>query len=136
MDDDRWYDVEEHYRTALNQSGFTYDTWDTEAWGESPAEILRGYPMLLWFTGYDWYAPVTPEEEESLLSYLEAGGRLLLSSQDFLYPDPLRALGRRLGVETVIYDRATQTAAAVAEHPAGCGDRCGWTIPSATGVMP
>jgi uncharacterized repeat protein (TIGR01451 family) len=40
---------------------------------------------VIWFTGYDWYRTLTPADEERLATYLESGGRLLLSSQDYLY---------------------------------------------------
>ena len=91
VDDDRWYDQEAKYEAALEASGLSYDYWSTKTSrmgqeGRSPPlDVLQKYPVVVWFTGYDWYAPVTSEEEATLSSYLEGGGRLYLSSQDFLY---------------------------------------------------
>jgi len=91
VDDDRWYPQEEKYEAALVDGAFPYDYWHTGKAGDEPAQgsppldVLQRYPTLVWFTGYDWYAPVTADEEESLATYLDGGGRLFLSSQDFLY---------------------------------------------------
>ncbi len=86
VDDDRWYDQETKYQTALEAGKFGYDYWDTH---KGPVESLVGqlswYPMVLWFTGYDWYAPLTNHEIADLEVYLSSGGRLFLSSQDALY---------------------------------------------------
>ncbi|MCC6790303.1 MAG: DUF11 domain-containing protein [Thermomicrobiales bacterium] len=40
---------------------------------------------MFWYTGYDWYDPLNAEDERRLASYLDGGGRILLSSQDYLY---------------------------------------------------
>lgn len=89
VDDDRWYDQQQIYREALDATGIRYDVWDTsqnQSIRGSPAEaFLSAYDMLIWFTGYDWFAPVTPEENAALVGYLSQGGRLFLTSQDFLY---------------------------------------------------
>ncbi len=128
VDDDRWYPMEEHYKQALDMSSISYDIWDTDLsrrdipnHGELLTRTLTQYPMVVWFTGYDWYAPVTEEEEVRLLHYLDTGGRLLLTSQDFLYYEPteVRPLAERMGVSTWVYDRATKSAWGSAGHPAG-----------------
>lgn len=90
VDDDRFYDREGVYMAGLEQMGLTYDLWET-GWatgrgrGSPPAELLQAYDMVIWYTGYDWFAPVTPTERDSLTAYLANGGRLFLSSQDFMY---------------------------------------------------
>ncbi len=91
VDDDRWYDQEDKYKAALTDAGFSYDLWDTGGpttgapGGSPPVHVLQRYPIVVWFTGYDWHEPVTAEEETALAAYLDGGGRLFLSSQDFLY---------------------------------------------------
>lgn len=128
VDDDRWYPMEERYTTALDAQGLSYDVWNTnQQLGDAPntgeimTETLLQHPIIVWFTGYDWYAPVTEQEEARLLHYLDHGGRLLLTSQDFLYYEPTEArpLGKRMGVAAWVYDRATETAWGSPEHPAG-----------------
>jgi uncharacterized repeat protein (TIGR01451 family) len=86
VDDDRWYNQESVYRAALDAGGFRYDYWDARI---QPSELLSGtlarYPLVVWFTGYDWYAPLTSREVGELEAYLARGGRVFLSSQDALY---------------------------------------------------
>ncbi|MCZ7674306.1 MAG: hypothetical protein M5U34_47830, partial [Chloroflexi bacterium] len=89
VDDDRWYDQEAVYRAALNEAGVPFDEWNTE-WRNGdrhspPLTLLTAYDFVIWYTGYDWFDPIKPEENESLSAYLDQGGRLFLSSQDFLY---------------------------------------------------
>ncbi|MBN2391688.1 MAG: S8 family serine peptidase, partial [Anaerolineae bacterium] len=64
VDDDRWYPVERQYTSALTARAIPFDVWDTtDNLGSIPGTrspslaILQRYPMILWFTGYDWYAP-------------------------------------------------------------------------------
>ncbi len=91
VDDDRWYEQAEKYRATLDSVGVPYDLWQTcpalgvcEEIGPSTERLMR-YPVIVWWTGYDWYRPITPEQEAALREYLEGGGRLFLTSQDFLY---------------------------------------------------
>lgn len=125
VDDDRWFPMEHFYTGALNAEGIRYDVWDTSAHaGGQPdvasvtQEVLARYPVVLWFTGYDWYAPITELEEQRLLRYLDQGGRLLLSAQDFLGYGTLRPLGERMGVDHSNLDFKATMATGVAAHPA------------------
>jgi hypothetical protein len=43
------------------------------------------YPMVIWFSASDWYQPLTSDEEERLIDYLEGGGRLYYNGQDYLF---------------------------------------------------
>jgi uncharacterized repeat protein (TIGR01451 family) len=91
VDDGRWTSQAARYEAALARNGFSYDYWHTrrvssESPGGSPSlDILQRYPVVVWFTAYDWFEPVTANEEAALAAYLDGGGRLFLSSQDFLY---------------------------------------------------
>lgn len=89
VDDDRFFDREEEYEEALKSLGYAYDVWDTSPGGRErggPApKFLKAYETVLWFTGYDWFAPVRPAENAALTEFLDGGGRLFLSSQDYLY---------------------------------------------------
>ena len=87
-------------------------------------DLLRRYPMVVWFTAYDWYAPVTSAEEEVLGAYLEGGGRLFLSSQDFMYYHHGDSFSRsHLGVITYTEAVTPTLARGVPEDP--IGDRLG-----------
>ena len=130
VDDDRWYPQEEKYEAALAEGGFHYDYWHTGAAGDEPGQgspsldVLQRYPILVWFTGYDWYAPITSGEEESLATYLDGGGRLFLSSQDFLYYHYDDHFSQNyLGALTYTEDVTPTLATGVPENP--IGDRAG-----------
>ncbi|MDY0019395.1 MAG: S8 family serine peptidase, partial [Anaerolineae bacterium] len=124
VDDDRWYSVGPHYEAALQALNMPYDVWETGAaedtvnGGTVLTSTLLRYPLLLWFTGYDWYEPVTEGEEAQLLFYLNQGGRLLLSGQDFIR-EKERPLASQMGVARWEYDRGVTDAFGVTEHPAG-----------------
>ena len=98
VDDDRFYDREDDYKNTLDKLGLKYDVWETgdstKGRGSPPANLLQAYPFIIWFTGYDWHDPITPEENAALYTYLEGNGRLFLSSQDFLYYNQNSALAR------------------------------------------
>ncbi len=93
VDDDRWYDFEGAFTQSLTAAGFTFDVWRVQgqqspAQGTPPLAILNRYPQVVWFTGYDWFDPLKPEEEATLKAYLDGGGRLAFSSQEYLYQLP------------------------------------------------
>jgi hypothetical protein len=126
VDDERWYPMESYYLEALEARGVPFDVWSTDHarlgglhTGPLTQTTLERYPITVWFTGYDWYAPVTSEEETLLFDYLGEGGRLLLSSQDFLYYHENSSLAERLGVGEVAHEAQVEGASGVTEHPAG-----------------
>ncbi len=85
VDDERWYHYEDRYTTALDALGMGYDriVTDGEALAHG-ADILPRYPLVVWWTAYDWYRPLVAADEANLAAYLDGGGRLLLSSQDLM----------------------------------------------------
>ncbi len=89
VDDDRWYDYEAKLTETLDNMGLTYDVWETgynqKGRGSPSGAFLNAYDYVLWYTGYDWFAPILPSERDDLTQYLAQGGRLFLSSQDFLH---------------------------------------------------
>ncbi len=99
VDDDRWYDMEPFYRAALAQNGLPYDYWNVgwksgEWRGSPPASALQMYPMVIWFTGYDWASPLTQQDEQNLAHALDRGSNLFLISQDYLFVRDLTPFGR------------------------------------------
>jgi uncharacterized repeat protein (TIGR01451 family) len=90
VNDSRWYDTQHHYTTALKAIGTPHDVWginiDRQSELDTPSlQRLLRYPIVIWFTAYDWHETLTPSEEDRLTTYLGSGGRLLFSSQDYLY---------------------------------------------------
>jgi subtilisin family serine protease len=111
VQDDRWYPVDEPYRSALSANGVSYDLWRVPTgWaGFEPAapsgDQLAWYPQVIWFTGYDWYQTLTPSNTQALETYLQQGGRVLLSSQHLLNEPGLDAFKREtLGVLSASLD--------------------------------
>jgi uncharacterized repeat protein (TIGR01451 family) len=114
VDDDRWYPVDGAYRSALAANGVSYDVWrvPTSWTGFEPAvpsaDRLSWYPQVIWFTGYDWYQTLTPYDTQTLQTYLQRGGRLLLSSQEFLSTEGMEDFKHNtLGVMTAATDMTT-----------------------------
>ncbi|MDW8102483.1 MAG: S8 family serine peptidase [Anaerolineae bacterium] len=127
VDNDRWYEQAEKYESAMTKAGLPYDLLVATD-SKLPLEMLNWYPIVVWWTGYNWYDPVRPEEEEALAYYLLNGGRLFLSSQDFLFcrsPAGLpfcRGTGSLLpflGVLTWTEDITPTLALGVPEEPVG-----------------
>ncbi|MEE8391202.1 MAG: hypothetical protein V3S14_10460, partial [Anaerolineae bacterium] len=130
VDDDRWYNQEAKYEAALASAGFPYDYWRTgwsnrePPWGSPSLGMLQRYLLVVWFTGYDWYKPVTTGEAAMLAAYLDDGGRLFLSSQDFLYYHHDTPLSRDyLGVVDYTEDVTPTVALGAPDNP--IGDRLG-----------
>jgi uncharacterized repeat protein (TIGR01451 family) len=127
VDDHRWYDTSDRYRTALEARQLPYDGWridQTTISGRHDLSLqrLEHYPLVIWFTAYDWYKTLSPEQETMLSTYLDGGGRLLLSSQDYLYTSGFTDFASDyLGVLQYTEDlTVTQTVGAVG-HPVGKG---------------
>jgi uncharacterized repeat protein (TIGR01451 family) len=127
VDDDRWYDVEDHYRNALVANGIPYDEWEVP-WSFSggqpsspPLQTLEMYPMVVWFSAYDWYQPLTTLEEERLGAYLDRGGRLYYNGQDYLFQtDGPDAFARTyLGVADYTEDFSSTLVSGVRDNPVG-----------------
>ncbi len=127
VDDHRWYDHSERYRAALEDRQLPYDLWripqaPTPDSGSPTLKRLERYPVVIWFTGYDWYSTLTPTQEAGLSAYLDGGGRLLLSSQDYLFTSGFSDFASDyLGVLSHTEDlTVTQTVGAVG-NPVGDG---------------
>ncbi len=127
VDDDRWYDEESHYQQALDNNGSPYDYWEVnDGWPwESPSlEVLQRYPVVIWFTSYDWYQTLTADDETRLSTYLYGGGSLFFSGQDYLYTRGLTSFGEDyLGV--LSYTEDMTTTLAVGEPGSLVGDNLG-----------
>lgn len=96
VDDHRFLTPTSSYADALTSMGLRFDDWITgwsgEGRGSPPPALLNEFDLVVWYTGFDWLEPVSADEAEALQSYLESGGRLLLSSQDYLFYNSHRPL--------------------------------------------
>ena len=128
VDDGRWYDVASSYTRSLDQSGVAFDVWRVPRSGMlgtltgPPAERMGWYPVVVWFTGYDWYDPLNSTDEESLTAYLRSGGRLFLSSPFYLDMTGLTTFAQTsLGILTFTDRLTTSVAYGAASSPIGDG---------------
>ena len=87
VDDDAFtnppIDVNSFYTTALTARGIAFQLWDLGADKNLPANYMRSFKNIVWFTGNSFPAPIGPYEGE-LKAFLDGGGHLFLSGQDLL----------------------------------------------------
>lgn len=93
VDGDSFYESEKVYRDALDALGVSNDLWEVSpktpaGRGRVPPALptLRLYPVVVWFSGYNPFptGQLSAATEEDLAQYLEGGGRLMFSSEDYL----------------------------------------------------
>ncbi len=79
VDDDEGRDMDTLWRTALNRMNRPYDTWEVRATDYGPpADVLDAYGLVIWEVGGPKHRLGTADAA-SLQTYLDHGGRLLLS---------------------------------------------------------
>jgi uncharacterized repeat protein (TIGR01451 family) len=128
VDDDLFYEQAGKYRAALAGAGIPYDFWQTCpatggcAESSPPLDRMKWYPVIVWWTGYDWYRPVRTSQMEAMAAYLDSGGRLFLSSQDYLYYHHDESFSQSyLGVLDYTEDTKPTLAQGVPEDHIGAG---------------
>ena len=102
-----------YYATPLATLKATVTVWDTGATGNSEpnASQMSPYEALIWYTGDNYSASTGPSDttELQLAAWLQAGGCLLISSQDYPYaqagafPNPF--MQNYLGVASIVEDK-------------------------------
>lgn len=98
-------DVRAYYTSALDALGATYAVWDVATWDDPSTSDLLGYQMVIWFTGYPRSDTFTIANESAVSSYLDAGGRFFLSSEDYLQDRGLTSFGQvRLRISNYVSD--------------------------------
>ncbi|MBT5136000.1 MAG: hypothetical protein HOM36_00425, partial [Phycisphaerae bacterium] len=107
-DDDNSPDVQSVYQQLLDDAGVIYVVHDTNNSNNEPTFAeLQSYPLVIWFTGDEWggFAGPGSAGEVALASYIDAGGHVLLSSQDYLYDNGLTTFGQEhLGIASFTSD--------------------------------
>ena len=74
-------DYQNYYTSALDSIREIYDIWNTQAKAD-PNFSFNQYKYLIWFTGDHKTNLFKPAQVESLMSFLDHGGGLFLTSQD------------------------------------------------------
>jgi hypothetical protein len=109
VDDDGARTDEEQFINALDALGVLYVTFDLNAEGASPSYgQIKDFDYVLWHHSY-WYQvdPLTESDVANLMSYLDNGGSLFLTSQMYLNTPlgPPEFITDYLGVDSYILDR-------------------------------
>ncbi|OQX89864.1 MAG: hypothetical protein B6D65_01055 [candidate division Zixibacteria bacterium 4484_93] len=82
-------DLAEYYTEPLDSLGIPYNVYEvTELGGNGPdAETMAEYQAVIWLTGrcYSDTMTLTDDDEAALSEYLDGGGKLFLSAQDYLW---------------------------------------------------
>lgn len=86
-------DIEYAYTDALDAGGYVYDyyvvDWTDPLSSGPDLTTMQAYSVVIWFTGETWgyygYDVLTLNDETNLAAYLDGGGNLFLSAQDYLY---------------------------------------------------
>ncbi len=101
-DDDNSPNVQNYYTDALNALGADFDIWDTNNSDNEPTvQDLAPYQAVIWFTGDEWGGSSGPggAGETALAAWLDNGGCLFISSQDYHYDRGLTSfMSNYLGV--------------------------------------
>jgi PKD repeat protein len=121
-DDNDSPDTLPYFTAALDSLGYDYDVAsnDSPSLGE-----MAGYEIVIWFSGDRFGGSAGPggTDEANLATYLDSGGRLFLSSQDYLYDFGLTTFGQTyLGIGSFTSDSGNATTKyGVAGDPIGDG---------------
>jgi subtilisin family serine protease len=94
-----------YYTTTLDTLGYPYDRWDVWTLGDPALDDMLPYDVVVWFTGYAWNGTITITNEADLSAFLDAGGSVLVSSEDYLYDQGVSAFGTTyLGISSHVDD--------------------------------
>jgi len=124
-DDNNSPDTTPYFTAALDAMGLEYDVFDTGGGAGPDLAGLLGYKMVFWFSGDTYGGTAGPgsADEANLAAYLDAGGNLFLSSQDYLYDFGLTTFGANyLGIASFTSDSGDATSIiGLAGDPIGGG---------------
>jgi hypothetical protein len=89
VDDDGGGSYQSYFLPALDSTGFMYDVWTYATAGAPTDSVLEQYSVVVWNTGPDYGTITNPKtltatDQSRLMTYLNNGGNLFLSSQDLL----------------------------------------------------
>jgi len=84
--DDNTPNVASYFIDTLNAMGLAYVSYDVFAENKTPDfGQINPFSAVIWFTGDQFDYGPTAEDGLNLATYLDNGGKLFLSSQDYLY---------------------------------------------------
>lgn len=112
-DDDNSPDVRSYYTDTLDAMGIWYEVWDTQNSDNEPSFLeLAPYQLVIWFTGDEYGGACGPggAGEAALTEWLDNGGCLFISAQDYHYDRGLTGfMSNYLGVASADDDEGQDT---------------------------
>ncbi|MHC4107008.1 MAG: EF-hand domain-containing protein, partial [Planctomycetota bacterium] len=124
-DDDNSPDVRSYYTDALAALGVWHDVWDTNNSDNEPsAQELAPYQAVIWFTGDEFGGSCGPGAagESALATWLDNGGCLFMSSQDYYWDRGLTSfMSNYLGVGSMTSDVGQSSVTGAGSVFAGMG---------------
>jgi hypothetical protein len=126
VDDDADTAYEAPFVEALDQLGYLYETVETGG-GQTD---MHGFDTVIWQTAYR-VSPLLQADPDSLMGYLDAGGRLFVSSMDLLtgVAPPNAFISDYLGVESWTVNTRANRAVGVTDDPITAGMDMGLSWP-------
>ncbi len=73
---------EASYRVGLDANGWVSSVWRVSELGLPPLGVLQARRVVIWQVGLEQYPPFNASARALIQSYLDAGGRLIVSSHD------------------------------------------------------
>ena len=111
-----------YYTSTLEALGYSYTRWDVWTAGDPALADLQPYDVVLWFLGYAWDETLTPTNEADLAAYLDGGGNLILSGEDYIYDQGLTPFGANyLQIDAYTEDVSDVDPTGTAGDPIGNG---------------
>lgn len=83
VDDDAGASRQLYYTDALDSIGYTYEVWNKFQQGTPDVPQMK-YPFIVWLTGQERASSLTSDDIQFLKDYIDFGGGLFLSGQDFV----------------------------------------------------
>jgi len=111
------------YENAITSTGHFFYTHDVDTDGEPSLGLMAGFDAIIWSTGYAAGNTISLAEQANLMSYLDGGGKLLLSSHGILnaYGSNPPFIHDYLRVASYLQDRQALACTGVGGDPIGDG---------------
>jgi hypothetical protein len=87
LNGDSGTDYSSYFTAPVQAAGYTYNVFLRSSSNPVTHDLLNQYPAVVWTTGDDFGSGsnMNSAEEAALRNYLDSGGALYLSSQDYIY---------------------------------------------------
>jgi hypothetical protein len=84
VNDDRGGASQPVFESAITNAGHFFLTHDVDTQGEPSGALMSGFDAIVWNTGQLQSLTISTDAQAALVSYLDAGGKLFVTSQGLL----------------------------------------------------